>query len=311
MKIYDCSNSSSRPAHRGYGGQVENACVSLLKKHATRFNCEFVDTIDNADVVFTNDVFPEYILKSNIPLVKRMDGIFWQLEYRDRNLAYNEAAMYADHVIFTSEYSRRAYYEMYGDLLKCESVALNWVDTSIFYPDYRLVENVDKWIAVATSWERFEKCKKDIYSFAKMLEAYGSSPLQMVGTLDESPPHNIVSHGYIEDPKVLAQLLRNADALINLSYRDASPKVVAEAVSCGLPVLYANSGGVQELVPYGIGINPIWDKYSILTITSSFNCFRDSYLNMRRALLRSNEPKRREAAMLNHYFEVFKEVANY
>lgn len=34
VRIYDCSNSPERPEPRGYGGSIENACVTMLKKYA-------------------------------------------------------------------------------------------------------------------------------------------------------------------------------------------------------------------------------------------------------------------------------------
>jgi glycosyltransferase involved in cell wall biosynthesis len=65
------------------------------------------------------------------------------------------------------------------------------------------------------------------------------------------PPVNVNLFGYIEE---YSECLRMSDAFVNLSYRDPAPKVVCQAVNCGLPILYANSGGTPDLVKYGIGI---------------------------------------------------------
>ena len=38
-----------------------------------------------------------------------------------------------------------------------------------------------------------------------------------------------------------------------LKYKDPCPNSVIEAMSCGLPILYSNSGGLPELVNNGCG----------------------------------------------------------
>ena len=98
MKIHDCSNSSERPANRGYGGAVENAVVTMLKRYAPAFDSEFVDDPHHADLIFTNDVYPSNIVHLDIPRVKRMDGVFWQHGLKHRNVALNSAALISDHV---------------------------------------------------------------------------------------------------------------------------------------------------------------------------------------------------------------------
>ena len=45
-----------------------------------------------------------------------------------------------------------------------------------------------------------------------------------------------------------------ADAYLALSYMDPCPHAVIEALSCGLPVLHADSGGIPELVGAEAGI---------------------------------------------------------
>ena len=51
-------------------------------------------------------------------------------------------------------------------------------------------------------------------------------------------------------------LFRRADILLHTKYNDACPRLVVEAMACGLPVVYSASGGVPELVgdQAGIGI---------------------------------------------------------
>ena len=39
-----------------------------------------------------------------------------------------------------------------------------------------------------------------------------------------------------------------------LKYKDPCPNTVIEAMSCGLPVLYSNSGGLRDIVSQDCGI---------------------------------------------------------
>ncbi len=48
---------------------------------------------------------------------------------------------------------------------------------------------------------------------------------------------------------------RRADAYVMTKHNDPCPNTVLEALSCGLPVLYSDSGGVGELAgPCGIAV---------------------------------------------------------
>lgn len=59
-------------------------------------------------------------------------------------------------------------------------------------------------------------------------------------------------------------LMADADVLLHPKYNDPCPRVVVEAMACGLPVVYSATGGVAELVgdKAGIGIDdPLdWEK---------------------------------------------------
>ncbi|NTW87968.1 MAG: glycosyltransferase family 4 protein, partial [Desulfobulbaceae bacterium] len=41
---------------------------------------------------------------------------------------------------------------------------------------------------------------------------------------------------------------RESDLLLHTKYNDPCPRLVVEAMACGLPVLYSATGGVAELV---------------------------------------------------------------
>ena len=58
-----------------------------------------------------------------------------------------------------------------------------------------------------------------------------------------------------------------ADAYLALSYMDPCPNAVIEAMSCGLPVLYADSGGIPELIGgeagVGLAVPEDWERIHV------------------------------------------------
>ena len=318
VKIFDCSNSVYRPPHRAASyGPKENDVMAMLKRHCAQFGCQYVQTPSDADVIITNDVFPPDILSLGKPMVKRMDGIFWDSE-RDRNATLNLAAQQAQHVIFISEYSKQSYEQLLhptlnGTVLKKVSVILNEVCDTTFFIANNLGPKRFVWTAAASNWERPEKRFKDIMRFATILGGRGL--VRLIGHCSFPVPDNVIKHGYLSEAEI-CDILQNSAAFVNLSYRDAAPKVVCQAVSCGLPVLYADSGGTGELVFAGV---PIKDNQKISfdddvpdlnedeMKKSLYRFYRDFLVNDMAEHARTY--KSRFTSMLDSYFSVIKNTA--
>lgn len=60
--------------------------------------------------------------------------------------------------------------------------------------------------------------------------------------------NNVTFYGWAKDQKEIAQLLNKSRILVMLSYNEGGPRVVVEAMACGLPVLATPVGMVPELV---------------------------------------------------------------
>lgn len=264
LKIHDCSNSSERPPHRNGGGPLVNDVMRYLQENCNNYGCIFVQNAKDADVVITNDVFPKSVLKLNKPLVKRMDGIFWHSSSVSRNATLNEAAQQADNVIFITNYSRDSYFNTYNHQLNEYSVVRHWVDPNVFYKYLTPLNKKLTLVASATDWLRPEKRYQSLVKFADMFKDHVH--INLIGKPNDFilAPSNITKLGYIDSPIVMSRIFNSADGFINLSYRDAATKTVPQAISCGLPVLYAQSGGVPEMVgPYGVPI-PEMENFDFL-----------------------------------------------
>ena len=260
IKIFDCSENSWAPSHRVESmGPVRNDVMVGLMKYSTKHNFEYVGSWLDADVIITNTVFSPEMLKSKVFKVKRMDGIYWNPSNMMRNDSLNKAAEQADLVIFISKYSQDTLHALYPDVkLKAEVVVINDVDSELFYKKrtHPYPETGFQWVAAASSWSRPEKRFSDILKFAEFLETKGEK-LILIGKIpdDTRLPSNVNAIGYISDYKIFNNILNNSDGFVNFSYRDAGCKCVRQAMRAGLPVLYANSGGLPELVGgFGQGI---------------------------------------------------------
>jgi glycosyltransferase involved in cell wall biosynthesis len=319
-RIYDCSNSAERPSHRGGGGPVMNDVMRYLHENADLYYYEFVASPQEAQVIITNDVFPAAILGLGKPLVKRMCGPFWNVAYSTRNDVLNCAARQADKVIFISEYSRRQYFNDNGDGLKSHCVVTHWVDPTIYFDAGENKEPTFTLAACATNWNRPEKRLNDLILLGTTLPQV---QFIIIGTVEQELPSNFVKMGYLDKPSEIAYILNTAHGFVNLSYRDPATKTVPQAISCGLPVLYADSGGVGEMVanPNHNGPDfgtPIMDSHYFSPETEvpplnldamifSYNMFRHSYDTIKIHLETFNR-KLAFRKMLDGYFSAISSV---
>ena len=292
MRIFDCSNSSERPPHRSESfGPKQNDVMRYLRMYANEFGVEYVDDPLLSDIIITNDVFPSYIAPLKKKKVKRMDGIYWDEDNVNRNVALNRAASQADLVIFISKYSQQSHRQLYGNLKSKNVVILNQVDDCVFNKISKSYKPTEKfvWTASVSNWARHEKRFNSMMDFAKLLNK--DSVLQLIGNCDMDVPSNVLRLGYMKNPMEMAEVLLDSHAFVNFSYRDAASKTVCQAVNCGLPVLYADSGGTGgtgEIVKHGVGIKDTKDivfedttsDLDVVEIKKSYNDFLSKYDKM-------------------------------
>ena len=200
----------------------------------------------------------------------------WQKENNKMSEIYHAA----DYVLWQSNFCRKASNKFLGERKGQGEVLYNAVDTSLFTPRQKNKNKNKDFTFLITGNIR----KKSNYRIYSVLFA-------MKEVLKENKNIKLIIAGYIEDKKYFYSKIRqlelaknitffekysqkdapkiyqSADAYITISYQDNCPTAVLEAMSCGLPILYSNSGGVPELVgkKCGLGINVLenWETIQV------------------------------------------------
>ena len=251
-KYYDCSiNKESDLLHRSVSlGPVENDMMFDLGKYAKDFGWERIYDYKKSDLIITNGFYPEEILnwsiKNSIPLVKRMDGVYFLNKFKDRNNIHIESCKNSNHVIFISEYSKESMLKLYNYTPENNTVILNNVDDTIFKPKKYKNNNGFTMVTSATNWKREEKRLNTIIELSKMVDK--GDVIKLIGHCDMDLPKNIDKLGYIYDYSLKNELISSSDVFLSLFYRCAGSKVTCQAVSCELPILFVDNGGVPEIV---------------------------------------------------------------
>jgi len=153
---------------------------------------------------------------------------------------------FADVTVFQSQYSVDAHARL-GLEVRDPAVIRNAVDPSIFHPAAMLEPLAGRRVRViATSWSdnpnkggrtlRWLEQNLDWSRYELTFVGRTADPLERARTV---PP--VAS-------SELAALLRGHDVYLAASLHDPASNGLLEALACGLPALYARSGGHPELV---------------------------------------------------------------
>jgi glycosyltransferase involved in cell wall biosynthesis len=163
----------------------------------------------------------------------------------DRRIVEINARL-ADATILQSRYSLDAHREL-GLELRDPVVIPNAVDPAIFHPPAeREPLGGRRARVVATSWSDNPRKGGDTYAWLARTLDRERYELTFVGraSVAVEAEHALPPLGSEE----LAEVLRRQDVYVTASLNDPCSNALLEALSCGLPALYARSGGHPELV---------------------------------------------------------------
>jgi len=190
--------------------------------------------------------------RSDCRMVHRVDGPIGA--YRgfddgtDARIAEINAQL-ADATVLQSRYSLEKHGEL-GISLRAPVVVRNTVDPAIFHPLERRDEHTGGPIrVVASSWSRNPRKGAEVLAWLDHNVDPARFAVTFVGQAPQ--PFERIRHVEPVSSDGVARLLRDHDVYLAASRDDPCSNALLEALACGLPAAYLDSGGHPELVGAG------------------------------------------------------------
>ncbi len=186
------------------------------------------------------------------PLVHRVDGVPELTRGRRGRADSVQPAVnrLTDYTIFQSEYCRTSFTEHCGVTPQSWRIISNAVDQRVFFPSKDAKGGGGPLRLVAVSWSSNPR-----KGFATLAEASCLPGVEVtfVGNwCPDIPPANVKLAGVMPSEE-LAEVMRSSDAMIHAAWNEPCSNAIVEAMACGLPVIYRDSGGNRELAgEYGV-----------------------------------------------------------
>lgn len=257
---------------------LKNNIQVLNNKFDSRIDAYLLDSIW-FDEVMLNDLEPYF----SRPRIHRLDGIIHSYRGSEKIIddkIYQINKYYSSASVIQSFFSLKQIYSFgYSPTSPC--IIHNASDPDIFFPDVSRRIGLDpkkKIRLIATSWSdnprkggAFLEWIDDNIDFSTYQVTFvGNSKLRFKNIKKLDPCESLK----------LSQLIRQHDIYLALSQNESCSNALIEAMSCGLPVLYYDSGSYSELIGAGgISFKSTDEIISKLTVLASH------YENFRKCVL--------------------------
>jgi glycosyltransferase involved in cell wall biosynthesis len=196
--------------------------------------------------------------RRRVPVVVNQSGVAYPgwagAETDEINRPFRRALLAADHVLYQSEFCKRSADEWLGEPQGTWEVLYNAVDVEHFTPG--TTPDGPPTLLLAGDQTQAYRLEVALRTLAHLPDAR----LIVTGRLVSDPAALLRELGdRVELVGRYAQrdapaLFRRAHVLLHTKVNDPCPTAVIEAMACGLPAVYAASGGTVELVGTEAGI---------------------------------------------------------
>ena len=234
----------------------KNIDVILLTDPRSRK--ESSSTFNHLDIM----QYKKYI-NPNVTVIQRINECDERKDTTNINKFYLEASKCADHVIFVSSWLRNIYLD-YGMNEDKTSVIMSGADEEIFNQENLTIFDPKKIKFVTHHWSAHYNKGFDIYlKFDNLLDKPEFQNLEFT-YIGNFPTEHKVNNIILKPPlfgKELAKEIKKHNIYITASKNEPSGNHHIEAVQCGLPVLYLQSGGIPEYCEgYGVGFTDDFEE---------------------------------------------------
>jgi glycosyltransferase involved in cell wall biosynthesis len=199
----------------------------------------------------------------SIPVVVNQSGVAYPgwagVETERLNKPFRRALLAAEHVLYQSEFCKRSADEFLGRPNGTWEVLYNAVDVEHFEPDGGPPAGPPVLLLAGDQTQAY-RLEVALHTLAHLDEVR----LLVTGRLASDPQpllHELGIADRVEfsgryTQREAPDVFRRAHVLLHTKVKDPCPTAVIEAMACGLPVVYAASGGTVEIVgdEAGIGV---------------------------------------------------------
>lgn len=215
--------------------------------------------------------------KRGVKIVLNQNGLAYPGWYGKGWEKFNEPILNiwrsSDYVIYQSLFCRESVRHFFGDAGIPGEILYNAVDTAAFSPAEHDPAPGELVMIIAGSHHTLYRVKAAMDTLALVRKTIPYARLIIAGrymwrTSEQEALQEVRQYAqqaglesrveFQESYSQLeaAHLLRQGHLLLHTKYNDPCPRLVVEALSCGLPVIYSATGGVPELVgdKAGIGV---------------------------------------------------------
>ena len=206
-----------------------------------------------------------YARRRRIPLIVNQNGVGYPGWAGSGTEAFNRPLhrilRQADHVLYQSEFCKRAADECVCETAGSWEVLHNAVDVQHFTPSEHPPNGGPVLLLGGDQYQAY-RLELGLETLAALVPTHPDAQLLVTGRL-ATPVEPIVErlglrgrvHALGRYSQAAAPgILRRAHILLHTKVNDPCPSLVIEAMATGLPVVYARSGGVPELVADEAGI---------------------------------------------------------
>jgi glycosyltransferase involved in cell wall biosynthesis/2-polyprenyl-3-methyl-5-hydroxy-6-metoxy-1,4-benzoquinol methylase len=174
---------------------------------------------------------------------------------QEATIQENNIFPFAEYIVVTTEHMRQYIVENYNIQEDTIHVIPNFVNTESFAPFLNFNKSEKKQIIFVGRLSH----QKNLVNLLKACENIDSE-LVLIGSGElQSELERLAENLHVKlriisnvPNEVLPSYLNAANLFVLLSPHEGHPKALIEAMSCGLPVLGANSPGIKEIITHGV-----------------------------------------------------------